>query len=240
MLGFTIKEPQTFFSWVNWTTHFYGETDLATETILPLGDADSVDVISAMLYKDFPLELQQAPISPAPVSFVYGGVITLVWDPNGELRGRVREGDRFSGQLSYDAAAPYQIPDPNRDDRYGMTLRINGIKHRAKGIGAWVTNNYYNGWNNTLSDYFELEAHTDQNATISWTLTDTSATALTNNNMLPTRFSLSGWDDNSFVVIGNDWDDPSYYIFGMVDHATRRKSRTPLRESGRGFSIRQR
>lgn len=239
MLGFAIKEPQTFFSWVNWTTHFYGETDLATETILPLGNADSVDVISAMLYKDFPLETQQTPIKPAPVSFVYGGVITMVWDPNGELGGRVMEGDRFSGQLSYDAAAPYQMPDPNYDDRYGITLKINGTKHRAKGLGAWVANNYYDGWDHTLTDNFELEAYTDQNSTISWILADSSAEALRNNNMLPTRFSLSGWDDNSFVVIGDDWDGPSYYIVGTVDHVTRRKSLKPLRESGKSFPIRR-
>jgi hypothetical protein len=56
-MGGLVKKPDRnsniFYSWINWTTHFYGEVNLDTKTITPLGDADAVGVISAMCYKDF-------------------------------------------------------------------------------------------------------------------------------------------------------------------------------------------
>lgn len=43
----------TFYSWINSTSHFYGEIDPTNEVINQLGNADPVGVISAMIYKGF-------------------------------------------------------------------------------------------------------------------------------------------------------------------------------------------
>jgi len=49
-----IPNQNVFISWVNWTSHFYGEVNLDSQIITPLGNSDSVGVSSdAMLYKSF-------------------------------------------------------------------------------------------------------------------------------------------------------------------------------------------
>jgi hypothetical protein len=54
ILGLTKKPNENiFYSWINWTSHFYGEVNLGTETITPLGNSNQVGVTSdAILYKD--------------------------------------------------------------------------------------------------------------------------------------------------------------------------------------------
>ncbi len=43
-----------YFSWVNWTTHFYGEVNLDSKNINTHANSDAVDVISgAMIYRNF-------------------------------------------------------------------------------------------------------------------------------------------------------------------------------------------
>jgi hypothetical protein len=50
------KRPgqNAYFSWINWTTHFYGEVNLDTSTITPLASSDAVGVSSgAMMLRSF-------------------------------------------------------------------------------------------------------------------------------------------------------------------------------------------
>jgi hypothetical protein len=58
MLGFT-KNPNDnsyiYYSWINSTSHFYGEVNMDTGVITQLGNSDNVDVPSAMVYKSFPV-----------------------------------------------------------------------------------------------------------------------------------------------------------------------------------------
>jgi hypothetical protein len=50
------KKPgeNTYFSWVNWTSHFYGEVNLDTKNIVSRANSDTVGVTSdAMIYRNF-------------------------------------------------------------------------------------------------------------------------------------------------------------------------------------------
>jgi len=143
LLGLAMKEPRTFFSWINWTTQFFGQLDLAPAAVTPLGDAGQTGAIYAMLYKEIDLGSRPLPVRSAPASFTLGGAVTSVWDPDGLLHRRVRPGHRFAGLLSYDAAAPYRVPDPNTAPPYGITLSIDGYRFSSSGLGAWVANNYF-------------------------------------------------------------------------------------------------
>jgi len=55
ILGLAKKPGEnSFYTWVNWTTHFYAKVDMNGQTIIPLGNADSVLVASdAMIYRSF-------------------------------------------------------------------------------------------------------------------------------------------------------------------------------------------
>jgi hypothetical protein len=63
------KKPgeNAYFSWINWTTHFYGEVNLNTKNITVRANSDAVNVISgAMIYRNF--YVASAPNLP-PCSF---------------------------------------------------------------------------------------------------------------------------------------------------------------------------
>jgi hypothetical protein len=223
-LGLALKEPFTFFSWINWTSHFYGETDVRTGTVDELGSSDEVDVISAMLYREFSLGAKAFPEEPKAASFVYGGRVESVWDPENSLHGRIREGQRFSGKLSYDTLAPYKYPDPNESAPYGISVHFPSLDLTATGLRAAVDNNFYDGWSQMVSDRLQLDAYAKEEASISWSLTDPSARALANNNLLPDNLAPAQWQQNSMVITGYHPEDrrrPTYRIVGIVDRVTR-------------------
>jgi len=224
MLGLALKEPFTFFSWINWTSHFYGETDVRTGIVGELGSSDEVDVISAMLYREFSLGTKAFPEEPKAASFVYGGRVESVWDPENLLSGRIREGQRFSGKLSYDTLAPYKYPDPNESAPYGISVHFPSLDLTATGIRAAINNNFYDGWSQIVSDRFGLDAYAKEEASISWSLIDTSAQALANNNLLPDTLVPAQWQQNMMVITGYHPENrsrPAYRIVGIVDHVTR-------------------
>ena len=55
IMGLARKPGQNaYVSWINWTTHFYGEVNLDSKTITQLANSDAVGVTSgAMIYRDF-------------------------------------------------------------------------------------------------------------------------------------------------------------------------------------------
>jgi hypothetical protein len=234
MLGFAVREPFMFFSWINWTSHLYGLTDLTTQTVTPLGNSDSVGVIDAMIDKTFPLPDAPIPIPPVPVSFIVDGTVSGVWDPGGRLRGRVKAGHRFAGKLSYDAAAPFQVPDPNNSPPNGFSLRVNGFKYVSSGMTVSITNDRYDWTDQSLTDEFRLSANLSPLAQISWTLTDRTGRAVSASNVLPGEIHLSDWADHQFNVTGYDacCPEPVYSFSGSVEHVTRTES-TLLRSSPR-------
>jgi hypothetical protein len=224
MLGLAVKEPFTFFSWINWTSHFYGRTDLQARTITPLANVDGVDVIYAMICKTFRLAPRAVPIPAEPVSFLMSGRVSGVWDPGGRLQGLVGSGDRFTGQFRYDAAAPYKTPDPNGGRPYGISININGLKYASTGLDASIVNDRYDWDRESLTDSFRLTASTVPAATITWTLSDPTGQALQGSGRLPKGFDLSEWEGNRFTVVGYyDEFGPAVYSFsGSVELVTRR------------------
>lgn len=230
MLGLALREPSTFFSWINWTSHFYGVTDFTTHTVTPLADSESVGVIDAMVYKTFSLPDAPVPIPPVPVSFILDGRVSGVWDPGGRLRGRVKAGHRFIGKLAYDAAAPFQLPDPNNSPPNGFSLRINGLRYASSGMTVSISNDRYDWTDQSLTDEFSLLATMSPTAQISWTLTDHTGQVVSAANVLPEDLDLSEWASNQFYVTGYRvcCTTPVYSFHGSVDHVTRTES------SGRG------
>lgn len=227
MLGFAVREPFTFFSWINWTSHFYGRTDLPEQTITPLGSADGVDVIYAMISRTFPLPPRAVPIPAQPVSFLMNGHVSDVWDPEGRLDGRVASGSRFAGQFSYDAAAPFKTPDPNSGPPYGISFAIEGLKYASSGLVASVVDDQYDWTAGSLTDSFQLTASAAPSARISWTLIDQTGEALQGAGKLPKSFDLPEWESNRFTVVGYDeqFERAVYAFSGSVDQSTRRDRR---------------
>ena len=236
MLGLAMPQPSTFVSWINWTTHFYGETNVDSQVTTPLGDSDAVDVVSAMVSRDFPLGSKALPLPAEPVSFVFGGRIDTVWDPDRALGGRVRPGEHFVGRFNYDISAPYQWPDPNGMKPYGITVGVDGLRYDAGGLRATITNNFYRADAQTVSDGFQLQANAVPDAaTISWSLVDESAQALINNDRLPAEFDLGAWSQNSFVISGSKKGKGRrrYYMTGSVQFVISHPTPSDLRRSPR-------
>ena len=227
MLGLA-KSPEAnrYYSWINTTSHLYGETDLHDETVTSLGDADAVGVVSAFVSRDFSVDSAPLEIEPEPVSFDLSGRVTGVWDPDRLLQGRVTVGEGLSLHFSYDATAPYKMPDPNLEPPYGIVVVINGLVFAAEGLEAGVHNNYYDSARGDVSDRFwvsSLEGRTTfpipmPEEAISWRLTDSSAALLSHNNVLPSRFDLSAWSGNEFLIrAGMIQKESGYVIQGVVD-----------------------
>jgi hypothetical protein len=227
MMGMAFRDSTNFYSWINWTSHLYGVTDIRTHETLQLADSDPVGVISAMIHRDFKLPTQNLKAEPLPASFRFFGHVTSIWDPGGLLTGRVEANQPLSGQFNYDITAPYKYPDPNYGGPYTLSVSINGIELSSHFLRASVLNNYYSSWGDSLSDGFQLLASDsdrfyDRLYDVSWMLTDPSATALTNNTTLPASFNLAQWERNIFVVsyYGGGYSNPGYYITGTIDFIT--------------------
>ena len=230
VLGFASRRPGTFISWVNWTTGFYAETDLVTRSVTPLGVSDEVDVLSAMIAQDFELGNRPLPVPPVPATLEIGGAIDLVVDRDNVLGGRIRPGQRFSGYFTYDTTAPEKFPDPNAQRPYGISLHVGSFRYAAEGLFADVTNNFFNATQQTVTDSFELQSFAGNGASINWSLSDSTARALSGNDTLPQTFDLSAWDDNSLVIAALDASNrPLYFLFGHVEQAARRSSVSQLR-----------
>jgi hypothetical protein len=204
ILGLAVREPFSFFSWINWDEHSYGLTDLLTQTVTLLGSSDAAGAIVAMVREDFSLPQAPIPIPPEPESFFMQGVLTSVWDPGHHLTGGARAGRHFSAWLNYDAAAPFQTPDPNAGEPYGLTLIINGNRFDASGLEATIENDRYDPLDGSVNDVFSLFAQTAPSVDISWTLVDRTGRALQVGNRLPDSFDLSAWDTNRLTIAGYD------------------------------------
>jgi hypothetical protein len=230
VLGLASRRPLSFISWVNWTTQFYVETDLVTRSVTPLGASDNVDVLSAMIAKDFSLPNRTLPVPAVPATVEIMGSIDLIWDPDGVLGGRIKPGQRFSGFFTYDTTAPYKLPDPNGQRPYGISLHVGSLRYGAEGLTASVENNFFNATQQTVSDSFELQSFDRNGASINWTLSDSTARALSGNDRLPESFDLSAWDGNSLFIAALDGGGrPRYFLFGQVDRCARRSSVSQLR-----------
>lgn len=223
ILGLAKKPGENiFYTWVNWTSHTFSEIDLDSRNITPLGNSDAIDVASdAMLFKHFAVNSGALlPTEEEPIEFDFTGHVTEIWDPYNLLDGDIVVGDQFSGRFNYDRNGLYL--HTLGQSSYGISVEVNG---RAFAFSGWqqaeVVNNYYAYNSDTTYDYFTLESEIWDDAYnyISFSLTDHSTTALSNEIFLPDHFDLTAWDENDFHIYSGSYDseEPGFSIHGVVD-----------------------
>jgi hypothetical protein len=124
MLGFAKKPDEnsyTYYSWINWTSHFYGEVNIDNKTITPLGNSDQVDVISAMIYRDFhisSLEYINDLVKFKPIKSTFKSTSDTSGCPNEEYD------SHFVRKLSLDA----RIKNKSRHSLSGLIVEIKKLK----------------------------------------------------------------------------------------------------------------
>jgi hypothetical protein len=224
VLGMALKEPSTFFSWINWTSHFFGQTDFPALSLTPLGSDEASGAIGAMLVRTFDLPPEPVQTPSSPVGFLFKGRVTEVSDPLGRLGGRVHAGQGFRGQLNYDAGRPFQSGIRGRTNPYGISLQSGGLGYFAPTYAAWIMNDRLDPADPGPTDEFRLRGYAPTDVVISWTLMDRSGNAVDVGDRLPEDFDLSRWQTNSLTVTRYDpcCRDPIYRFSGTVDELRRR------------------
>jgi len=218
VLGLALKDPGTFFSWVNGSSHFFAQTDVSTSSLTPLGD-DSSGVLGAMLLKTFDLPPEPVVLDSQPVGFLYKGRVTEVADPLGRLAGRIQAGQGLRGQITYDTTVPFLNVAPGRGGAYGITLQSGKFSLAAPAYAAAIANDRLDPADAGSTDEFRLRATTSSGTVISWTLTDASGNAVGASDRLPADFDLAKWPGNILTVTAYDpcCLEPIYRIAGRVD-----------------------
>jgi hypothetical protein len=237
MLGMALKEPGSIFSWINWTSHFFGETDVPALRLTQLGSDEASGAIGAMLVRTFPLPAEPDPPPSSPVGFLFRGHVTEVSDPLGRLAGRLHEGESFRGQLTYDAGAPFVHGIGRRTSPYGITFQSTRLAYSAPTYAAWIMNDRLDPTDPGPTDEFRLRGYGSSDVVISWTLIDPSGNAVDVGDTLPENFDLSRWQTNTFSLARYDpcCRDPIYRFVGTVDEIKRRPGlvKRPLPRSAR-------
>lgn len=224
VLGMALKEPATFFSWINWTSHFFGQTDFPALSLTPLGSDESSGAIGAMLVRTFDLPPEPVEALSTPVGFLFKGRVTEIADPLGRLGGRVREGQGFRGQLNYDAGLPFQSGIRGRTNPYGISFQSGRLGYSAPSYAAGIMNDRLDPADPGPTDEFRLRGYAPSGVVISWTLIDPSGNAVEIGDTLPEDFDLSRWQTNVFSVALYDpcCRDAIYRFSGRVDEIRRR------------------
>jgi hypothetical protein len=117
--------------------------------------------VFAGVYKDFSIKNGDGAHrrKPAPVAFAYEGVVETVLDPRGVVGGSIVPGQRFTGEIRYDASAPYDRHFLNGHPPYGISFHLNTLEYSIDGLTAEILNNYYYFVDHSLKDFFVIEAH---------------------------------------------------------------------------------
>jgi hypothetical protein len=236
MLGLALKEPGAFFSWINGTSHFFGETSLLAPGLTPLGGDDASGPIAAMILKTFDLPPQPVERDSSPFGFLFEGRVTAISDPHGRLRGLVHKGQAIRGQINYDATAPFKS-FVSGEIATGVSLQSGKLRYIAPDYAASIMNDRLDPGDAGPTDEFRLRGYTPSNVVISWTLVDRSGNAVDAATSLPQDFDLSRWQTNTLSVTAYDacCRDPLYRVTGTVDDIRRRPGpgTRPLKRPGR-------
>jgi hypothetical protein len=218
VLGLALKDPGTFFSWVNGSSHFFAQTDIPASSLTPLGD-DAGGSLGALLLKTFDLPPEPVVLDSQPVGFLYKGRVTEVADPLGRLAGRIQPGQFFRGQITYDRSFPFVNVVPGRGGAYGITLQSGKFALAAPGYAAAIAADRLAPADPGPTDEFRLRATTPSGTVISWTLVDAGGNAVAAADRLPADFDLSKWPGNTFTVTAYDpcCVEPVYRFTGLVD-----------------------
>ncbi|MGD9211334.1 MAG: hypothetical protein PVI90_11185, partial [Desulfobacteraceae bacterium] len=143
-----------------------------------------------------------------------------------------------SGTFSYDINAPYKDPDPNLETPYGINATVNDLTITSDGFNVGIQNNYYD-YEDSGNVYDSFYFYTNYDSGTAWmefNLKDSSAAALSNNNVLPDDFDVSSWDENVIRIEKCDDDfGICYSITGVVDQITSETSSKPKKHHHRTF-----
>ena len=226
MLGIALKDPGVFFSWINGTSHFFGQTDFPALSLTTLGSAEASGAIGAMVVRTFDLPPEPGAITSSPIGFLFSGHVTDVSDSLGRLRGLLHAGQPFRGQITYDAGVPFK-PVISGETAGGLSLQAGRLRYFAPGYAAGIANDRLDPGDRSPTDEFRFRGYASSDVVISWTLTDPSGNAVGVGDRLPENFDLSRWQTNTFSVARSDPScrDPIYRFVGRVDEIRRRPGR---------------
>ena len=236
MLGIALKEPGVFYSWINWTSHFFGQTDVPALSLTPLGSDEDSGAIGAMVVKTFDLPPEPVETLQSAAGFTFRGRVTEVADPLGRLRGQIRVGQSFRGQLGYDPGTPFRTGVRGRINPFGLSLQIARLGYLAPSYAAWIMNDRLDPADAGPTDEFRLRAYGPSDLVISWTLVDPGGNAVAAGDRLPEDFDLSRWQTNEFSVSRYDpcCSEPIYRFTGRVDDIRRQPAPSLRRPSHSG------
>jgi hypothetical protein len=189
--------------------------------------------------KDLEYNLVTLADSPGIITIKIVAKIKDVHDPHTLLGGTIQIDDTITGKYIYDSGTPDSDLDPNfglfehTSSTFGIELKAGGFVFKTNQsnvdfqfiIGNNVNFYYYNqdiyimaSYNNLpLSNGIEVE-------TIGWRLDDTTATALSSDDLPTTAPVLSNWTQNLGLIIwGRDPSDPykTYELLADVTKATK-------------------
>jgi hypothetical protein len=231
MLGFA-RWPGTgtYLSWINADSHFYAAIDLDRRTLTRLGDADPVGVIAAFVHRTFDAAVVSVPRPEVAVTFELTGRVLAVRDRDDLLDGAIAPGDPVTGRLVHDVNAPYRWA-ADAGGGYGFALSIGGAELAIDTLVAQVGNDVFDDRSGAVTDSIFLDAVRDgrpgfpvpmDHERIGWRLTDATARALANNDVLPVAYDLAAWDGNLLTIraASDEYADDGYTITAIVTAIT--------------------
>ena len=224
MFGFALKEPGIFYSFINWTAHFFGLTDVPALSLTTLGSDDAIGAVGAMVVRTFDLPPEPVERPESPIAFTFSGRVTEVSDPLRRLGGKLHAGQPFRGQLGYDAGLPFRSALPGENHRFGIGLQVGRLGYLVPSYAAWIMNDRFDPADPSPTDEFRIRAYASSDLVISWTLVDRSGNAVEVGDRLPENFDLSRWQTNELSVTRYDpcCREPVYRFVGRVDEIRRR------------------
>jgi hypothetical protein len=152
------------------------------------------------------------------------------------LPSTIYENVSFTGTYTYDNSATDSEPDPMRgiyqyDSPYGMSILVGGYEFKTDPdhVGQFKIQITNNSLVNGLHDYYSVLSQY-QNVSIpsvgfnigyiTWTLGNSSGTALSSDALPVTAPMLANWDYNRFEIFGSGSGLGGLTIEGIVTQAT--------------------
>ena len=141
------------------------------------------------------------------------GVVDSVWDTGNYLEGKIEAGDTITGYYTYDLSTPDSNPLPevadyrHRNPPCGISLSVGGFEFKTDPASANFVVKITNGaTSGGLDDGYALISYNNlplSNGTlvdsISWSLRDSSATALSSTELLTTAPILEDWQSGNLL-----------------------------------------
>jgi len=169
------------------------------------------------------------PVQATLITIQIEGVVDDVYDPFDYLGGKIKVGDSIIGSYTYDLSTPDSNPIPQVADYYhyasscGISLTVGGFEFKTDPANVdflvEIINDYTSGG---LQDNYGLISYNNlplpngvSVGGIDWSLTDSSATALSSTKLPITAPVLEDWEFNRLSVGGGS-RERAFGFFGRV------------------------